>query len=147
CATSAGVVLLTLFPVPRLRPKSRGMQHAFLQDLTKGFPIRRFSPSIRIGGAGGGMVGGFLLCALIPFGLDALFLAPMQDGRFFAVAEAACNNAAISGATNLAVESTNANAHLSDNCLDQAIWRLAWKSSIAAMVIPIGLLIALNYAI
>jgi len=147
CIIGASFALLTLLPSPRLRPKPGGMQLRFLRDLTQGFPIRRFSLRTRVGGAGGGVLAAFFVCTLILWALDALYIAPMQDGRFFDIGESACNAAAFSGAANLAVQSTNANADLPGDCLHQAVWRLAWKSSIAGMAIPIGLLIALNYAI
>jgi hypothetical protein len=139
CIASACLLLFVFRP--GLRPKAGGLQFKFLDDLAKGFRLGKRRNSMRFGGPAGGVVTAFLVIGLILWGLHALFLEPMQNGRFFADVRADC-------ATEPDVPDLERTAETeTPDCLHLVIWPLAWKTSLAAALIPLGLLLALNYAV
>ncbi|GAB2177556.1 hypothetical protein [Dongia sp. agr-C8] len=141
CIVGACLCVFSFLPRPRLRPTADGMQISFLNDLAKGFRLGKKRHAVRVGGEAGGLASAMLVVALILWGLHALFLQPMQKGTFFADVRVDC-------AVNTApLELEDTGEPITPNCLETQAWEIAWGASFSAVVVPIALLIALNYAI
>jgi len=118
-------------------PKVGSLQFLYLNYMVQGFPYARPRKARRVGGAAGGLAVAFLHVLGIAIGLAAFFVVPaFFTGDFFRDAHYYCT---LSHRVGRHSECIRYAAY----ALYSTLWKLGWMSSLAAVLVPLGLWLGL----
>jgi hypothetical protein len=144
CVLAVCFVMFGLSTTIRFVPKIGSAQLGCLDYFAKGFPIGRGYKPKQVGGTFGGLISTLLQAALILGALYAFIFKPaMTDGETFRDAHHHC-------AETQGVGKYSHCVRYDTNSLDETVWKLGWMSSLAAIIVPLGLwygLVNLTYPV
>ncbi|HVM83547.1 MAG TPA: hypothetical protein VMW18_06635 [Candidatus Binatia bacterium] len=132
---SALIVIILAGSRLRIVPRYGSPQLSFLENIAKGFPMGRGKSKKRVGGPAGGLLFALLLILFTLVPIYVFYIHPaMSDGQVFSDAHYFCAASGGYGRHSHCIRHAV-------NDLDQTVWKLGWMSSLAAFLLPVGLLV------